>query len=80
MLSSNRMPLRSLLSPETDPFVMKTFSTSGKNLHCSGLLLTENKRQGSIIIYCYGDNIPNSSTADSQICYHLFKVKHDTTV
>ena len=36
MLSSSKTPLRSLLSPDTDPFVMNSFSTSGQNLHCRG--------------------------------------------
>lgn len=34
MLSSSNTPLRSLRSPETNPFVMNSFSTSGQNLHC----------------------------------------------
>lgn len=36
MLSSSKMPLRSFLNPDIDPFVMNSFSTSGQNLHCRG--------------------------------------------
>lgn len=35
MLSSSNTPLRSFRNPETYPFVMNSFSTSGQNLHCS---------------------------------------------
>lgn len=33
MLSSSKTPLRSFLSPDTEPFVINSFSTSGQNLH-----------------------------------------------
>ena len=36
MLSSSKTPLRSFLSPDTEPFVINSFSTSGQNLHWSG--------------------------------------------
>lgn len=43
MLSSSNTPLRSLRNPETNPFVMNSFSTSGQNLHCRDPAPSERK-------------------------------------